>query len=195
MAKKDIVQDVVEAVETQPVVTKNPIIITMQDGQIKNFGERGKLLSTQEVSEAGFAITFHVVTGEQSTYTFDGDMALLIEMAAFGAASKIKAATAGLENEKIKAIIDDKIAEFNLGDFNTRAGGDSVVNLSQIQTAYAIVNSIDINTQEGINKVQAIFAALSKKEKSDLYKNVDIKLELATIQYEAAKLAKEKSTN
>ena len=170
---------------------KPHIIVTMADGSVKDFGERGKLLSTQETNETGFTLTFHVANGEQVQYVFNGDQTLLIEMAAFGAASKIKAATAGEPIDKITSVILSKVEEFNNGEFVSRNAGEPVATLSQIQQAYANVNGIDTSTSVGQATVAAIFSAMSKEEKSSLYKNVDIAFELKSIQFEAAKIARD----
>lgn len=165
------------------------IVVTMEDGELKNFGERGRLLSTSNYTDKGIEITFHVVTGEQVTFTHkvEGLDELTAKAAAFGFESKAKAATAGVEPSKIKAIIEAKVSEFEAGIWATRgSAGESLAPLTQIQTAYALVNDIDPSSSEGIAKVNAIFTTLTKEQKSALYADVKIKVELAKLKLQAA---------
>lgn len=193
MAKKKEVQEVQEVVETA-VVEKVVNNVTMQDGSVKNFGAKGKLLSSQDVTTSGFALEFYVVTGEIVKYEhqFGNEIsALTAEMAAFGAASKIKAATAGSEVADLVKVITDKVEEYKQGIFVSRSSnGDNTSALTQIQTAYARVNGLNPEDQTDIAKVNAIFAALTKEEKSALYENIDIQIELAQIRLAAAQAAK-----
>ena len=164
-------------------------LVTMKNGEVKNFGERGRLLSSSVISKEGIEITFHIITGEQVTFKHEvaGLDELTAKAAAFGFESKAKASTAGVELDKIKDIIEGKIAEYKAGVWSTRGGaGESLAPLTQLQTAYAVVNEINISTSEGIAKVNAIFSALSKEEKSALYSDIKIKIQLATLKLNAA---------
>ena len=172
--------------ETQ---TKTPIVVTMENGEVKNFGERGRLLSSHVITEAGIELTFHIVDGTQVTYTHDveGLDSFTAEAAAFGFASKVKSATAGVPVEGIKDVIEAKLEEFSQGIWATRgSNGESLSPLSQIQTAYAIANGIDHTSNEGVAKVNAVFAALTKEQKSELYSQKAIKIELAKLKLAAA---------
>jgi hypothetical protein len=196
MAKK-IVQTEGENLDTSNEQTETKVkainLITMQDGTQKNFGNRGKLLSSEAVNETDFSVTFHISTGEQVVYNFKGDTKLLLTMAAFGAASKVKSSCSGLKQEEIKSIIDAKLKEFDEGDFIGRTTGELTQVLSQIQLAWATVNGIDTSTSEGVAKVNAIFTAMSKEDKSDLYKLPKIQIELAKLKLAAAQAALEES--
>jgi hypothetical protein len=172
-------------------VVKTPNIVTMQDGSVKNFGERGRLLSTSVIGEDSFSTTFHIVNGAQISYQFTGSIALLLEMAAFGFDAKVKASCAGVSVDGIEKVITDKVTEITAGNFVGRSTGELTSSLSQIQTAYAIVNDIDVSTSEGIAKVNAIFSAMSKEDKAGLYKVAKIQLELAKLKLAAAKAALE----
>jgi len=176
--------------ETKQVKEKVVNFVTMADGTKRNFGERGKLLSSTEIKPNGFEIQFHVVTGEQVAYTYSQDTeipSLLAEMAAFGVASKIKASTAGTEAADLVAVITAKKEEIEDGIFSTRGtAGEIVTPLNQLQVAYATVNGIDTSTKEGIAQVNGIFAELSKEDKTALYKVPAIKLELLKLKLQAA---------
>lgn len=165
-------------------------MVTMVDGTKRNFGERGRLLSSSEITKNGFSITFHVVTGEQVTFTYSQEADLpeiVAEMAAFGVAAKVKAATAGTETKDLVTVITAKKSEIEDGIFSTRgAAGEIVTPLNQLQTAYAIANGIDVSGKDGIAQVNAVFAELSKEDKSALYKVPAIKLELAKLRLQAA---------
>lgn len=177
--------------------TKEKVInmVTMQDGTSRNFGERGKLLSSQEVSTKGFSITFHIITGDQVSYEYVSEHEvpeLLMEMACFGVSSKVKAATSGCSVDELKTVIQAKVEEIQEGIFTTRGNlGESITPLTQVQTAYALVNGINVEEKEGIAQVNAVFAQLSKEEKSALYKDPKIKLELAKLRLLAAQEALE----
>jgi hypothetical protein len=175
-----------EKKESKPKVIN---LVAMADGSQKNFGGRGKLLSTETVNENDFSVVFHIANGEQAVYNFKGDTKLLLAMAAFGASTKIKSACSGLKTEEIKAIVEAKIKEFDDGDFIGRTTGDLTQVLSQIQLAWAIVNGIDASTSEGVAKVNAIFSAMSKEDKGNLYKLPKIQLELAKLKLAAAEAA------
>lgn len=188
MAKKD--QNVEESTVVEAPKAKVINLVTMNDGSQKNFGERNKLLSDSSTTETGFSIVFHVSNGEQVVYDFSGDTSLLLEMAAFGAASKIKQAVTGEKDvNKLAALIKDKIEEFHQGSFVNRVTGQLTTSLSQIQVAYARVHGIDITTTEGVAKVNAIFAAMTKEDKSALAQQGKIKLEIAKLRLEAAEAA------
>lgn len=193
MAKKGVeVQETVDSTETKVKKVKAINLVTMEDGSTKNFGERTKLLADHDVSDTSFKVTFHLSNGQQIVYNFEGDTNLLLEMAAFGASSKIKQACTGeKEADGIAAIINTKIKEFQEGNFVTRTTGQITTSLSQIQVAYARVNDIDVTNSDGVAKVNAIFAAMSKEDKSALYTVGKIKLELARLKLEAAEAALE----
>lgn len=199
MAKnKNTEEATVTVTSTEVASTKKTRVInnvTMTDGSVKNFGERGKLLSSQVVHENGFDLTFHLITGEQIEFKHETTAdSLTLEMAAFGAAAKVKAATAGTKQEDLAAVVSAKLEEFKQGLFVTRAaGGEVSTPLSHIQTAYAIVNGIDTTTTEGVATVNAVFAALNKQQRSALYSNPKIKLELVKIQMAKAQADLENS--
>jgi len=187
MAKKD--QEVQDVNEVQSAAVKAPNIVTMADGSAKNFGERGRLLSTSTIGEDSFSTTFHIVNGKQVSYQFTGSIALLLEMAAFGFEAKVKASCAGTPVDEIEAVISSKVEEVKQGNFVGRSTGEITASLSQIQTAYATVNGIDVSTSEVIAKVNAIFSAMSKEDKAGLYKIAKIQLELAKLKLAAAEAA------
>jgi hypothetical protein len=164
-------------------------LVTMENGEVKNFGERGRLLSSSSFDDKGLEVVFHIITGEQVTFKLEveGLDELVAKAAIFGFESKAKAATAGVEVAKIKEVIEGKVEEFNAGVWSTRGGaGESLSPLTQIQTAYANANGIDPNTDAGIAKVNAVFAALTKEQKSALYAQAGIKVELAKLRLNAA---------
>ena len=179
----------------QVVEVKEKVVnmVAMADGSQRNFGERGKLLSTHEVNSHGFVITFHLVTGEQVVYSYTGELELpelLAEMAAFGVANKIKASTAGTKPEELLAVVTAKKEEIEAGNFVSRTGGGEILSaLSQLQTAYAIANEIDYTTREGIAAINAVFAQLSKEEVSAIRK--DPKVKMAVLNLQRAKLEAE----
>lgn len=180
---------------TEETKVKAPIIVEFENGETKNFGERGRLLSTVDFTAEGFDITFYVANGEMVTYNHKvkGLDTLTARAAAFGFETKAKASTAGTELDGIKAVIVAKIEEFTQGIWTSRATtGEVLTALTQIQTAYAIVNGIDYNKDEGIAKVNAVFAALSKEDKSALYKDAKISVAIAQLKLDAAK-AREKA--
>jgi hypothetical protein len=167
----------------------NPIIVTMENGEVKNFGERGRLLSSSTITDKAIEITFHIITGEQVvfTYSVEGLDGLLAKAAIFGFESKAKAATTGVDVAKIKEVIETKVQEFNAGIWSTRGGaGESLAPLNQLQTAYAVVHNIDTSTDVGIAKIHTIFSTFSKEDKSALYSDVNIKIQLATLKLNAA---------
>ena len=164
-------------------------LVTMENGEVKNFGERGRLLSSSSFDDKGLEVVFHIITGEQVTFKLEveGLDELVAKAAIFGFESKAKAATAGVEVAKVKEVIEGKVEEFNAGVWSTRGGaGESLSPLTQIQTAYANANDIDPNTDAGIAKVNAVFAALTKEQKSALYAQAGIKVELAKLRLNAA---------
>ena len=191
MAKKDTqtesnaVVEANEVVESTPKAEKVVNNVKMADGSIRNFGVKGKLLSDREVIENSFTITFHVANGQQAVYSFSGDKALLLEMAAFGADAKIKAATAGQTLDEIVKTVNDKIAEFNKGEFNSRSAGEQTALLTQLQQAYALVNGIDVSNEDGVNQVIAEFSKLSKDDAKELAKNPKIKVAMYKLKIQA----------
>ena len=177
------------------VKSKN-LTVTMTDGSTKVFGEKGRLLSSHKVTDAGIEITFHIVTGDQITFkhkvsNIDNFTA---EAAAFGFMAKAKAATAGAKVEEIASVISSKVKEFESGVFATRsASGNKVTPLTQLATAYAVVNGLDPENLEDVAEVNAHFASLTKEEKSKLYDDVDIQVELAKIRLAIKQSLKAKS--
>ena len=164
-------------------------LVTMENGEVKNFGERGRLLSSSNFSDKGLEITFHIITGEQVTFSLEveGLDELVAKAAIFGFESKAKAATAGVEVAKVKEVIEGKVEEFTAGVWSTRGGaGESLAPLTQLQTAYANANGIDPTTTDGIAKTNAIFSALTKEQRSALYAQASIKVELAKLRLNAA---------
>lgn len=184
-----------EVVESTPKKPKVVNLVTLPSGKTKNFGEKGKLLSDTTYTHdengviTGFTLTFSTKTGTEHSFVSTNDMNLLYQAAAFGFASKAKASTAGVAEEDLPKAIDAKIAEFNQGQFITRTGGETTSAISQLQTAYAMVNGLGYNTSEDVIKLNAIFSAMSKEDKSALYKVPKIKLALAKIQLAAAESA------
>lgn len=167
----------------------NDTNVTMQDGTTRNFGERGRLLSTHTVTDTSLNITFHIVTGEQVTFSHkvSGLDEITAEAAVYGFSTKAKSATAGVAIENIKKTLEAKIEEFKKGVWATRGSvGQSLSPLTQIQTAYAIVHEIDITKDSGIAEVNAAFASLTKEDRSALYQDKEIKKALAKLRYEAA---------
>lgn len=185
---KQVQTENVEAVATS---TKVQQFVTMVDGTTKNFGERGRLLSTSTVTEDSFSTVFHIVNGKQISYDFTGSIGLLLEMAAFGFEAKVKASCAGVSVDNLEKVINDKVTEITAGNFVGRSTGEITSGLSQIQTAYATVNNIDISTSEGIVKVNAIFSAMTKEDRTGLYKVAKIQIELAKLKLAAAEAALE----
>ena len=168
---------------------KEQTIVTMENGEVKNFGVSGRLLSSERVTAEAVEVTFHIVDSTQVTYShpvenlndFDA------QVMAFGFATKVKASTAGVAVENIKAVIEGKLAEFTAGIWATRgSNGESLTPLTQLQTAYANANGIDVVGSEGVAKVNAIFAALSKEDKQALYGEKAIKIEIAKLKLAAA---------
>jgi hypothetical protein len=179
-------------VETVETVETKQQLVTMTDGSVKNFGDRGRLLSTQVINAEGIEVVFHVVTGEQVTFKLPaaGVSPFILEAAAYGFASKAKNATSGTPVEQIAATIAARVAEYDKGVWVLRAAsGESLVALSQTQTAYAMVHGIDPTSSEGIAKVNAIFAALTKEAKADLVKAPAIQVAIAKIRLAAAEAA------
>lgn len=168
-------------------------MVTMADGSKLNFGKTGRLLSSTVIRENGFDITFHVVTGEQIHYSYNQEDAipeLIAKFAAFGVASKVKASTAGSEVADLVTVITAKVQEIEEGIFSERTGsGEITTPLTMLQQAYAVVNGVDVSGKEGIAQVNAVFAELSKEQKSALYKIPAIKLELAKLKLAAAQAA------
>lgn len=165
------------------------IIVTMENGEVKNFGTNGRLLSTQNVTDQGLEVVFHVVTGEQVTFNVpsEGTSAIILEAAAYGFAAKAKNATAGTPVDKIAEVVKAKVAEFERGVWVTRGNvGESLVPLTQTATAYALVNGIDPYTTEGIAKTNAIFSALTKEEKANLAKDPKVQVAVAQLRLDAA---------
>lgn len=183
---------VVEVTSKKPKVVN---LVTLTSGKVKNFGEKGKLLSETTFTKDengitnGFSITFATVEGTEHTYTFNGDMNLLYDAAAFGFASKAKSATAGSNGEDLIKVINAKIEEFNNGLFVTRTGGETTSAITQLQQAYAVVNGLGYESNEDVIKLNAIFSAMTKEDKSALYKVTKIKLALARINLAAAEAA------
>lgn len=167
-------------------------IVTMENGEQVNFGQRANIISTQEISAdgTGFTLTFNVFNGTVLTYTYVSEVVLpklLLEMAAFGASSKAKASTAGAESlDAIVDIIKGKIAEFSEGLFVTRGGGAaSNLVLTLQQEAYADMEGLDKNDPETIAKIKDFFAEMSKEAKSALVKDTKFKYHMRKLQFEA----------
>lgn len=163
-------------------------IVQLIDGTSRNFGERTRLLSDKIINQNGFNIKFNLVTGHQFNYSFEiteDNKELLLEMAAFGVDAKVKASTAGVPLDKLQDLILSKLKDIENGNFVTRASGELTGGLTQLQQAYARVNGLDITKPEDVNKLQAIFAAYSKEEKTDLQKQRKIQIEIAKLRLEA----------
>jgi hypothetical protein len=167
------------------VQAKEQTVVTMEDGQVKNFGVSGRLLSSERITETGVEVVFHIVDGTQVVYSHDveGLDDFTAQALAFGFSTKVKASTAGVKVEDIKSVIEGKLAEFEAGVWATRgSNGESLTPLTQLQTAYGI----DVVGSEGIAKVNAIFAALTKEAKQALYGEKAIKIEIAKLKLAAA---------
>jgi hypothetical protein len=135
-------------------------------------------------------VTFHVVTGEQVVFNLPaaGVSNLVLEAAAYGFAAKAKNATASTPVDKIAEVIKARVAEYEAGVWVTRGNvGESLVALTQTQTAYALVNGIDPYSTDGIAKTNAIFSALTKEDKVSLLKDPKIQVAIAEIRLAAAK--------
>lgn len=175
--------------ETQ-ATAENTILVIMADGTVRNFGNRGRLLSTEKVSPNGIEVTFHVVTGEQVHFKLEtqGISEFLLEAAAYGFANKAKNATASTKVEDIAKVIQARVDAYNKGVWTNRApAGESSTSLTQTQTAYAMVKGIDHTTAEGISTVRAIFSALTAEDKANLQKDPQIQVALAELRLIAAK--------
>lgn len=184
MAKKE--QDAQKTTDSTDSIESTINLVNMEDGTSVNFGARAKVLSSQSVTDTDFSITFNIANGKQVHYQFKGDTNLLLEMAAFGAANKVKQACAGLKQfDELEAMITAKVAEMQEGIFVSRTGGKVAVALSQLEVAYARVHKIDITTTEGINQVAEFFASLDKEGKAAVRKQGRIQIELAKLQLEA----------
>jgi len=198
MAKKDTQEIQENEVGSVESVVKAPKVVNMvqlADGTSKNFGKSMKLLSDEDVTETGFKVTFHIITGEQVVYESTDTSATEFtrQQAAFGVSAKVKASCAGVAPKELFKVITDKVKDITEGNFASRVTGEATQALSLIQTAYAAVNDIDVSTTEGVAKVNAIFLALSKEEKSALYSNPKIGVKLAQLRLEAAIAAAEKA--
>ena len=168
---------------------KNQVVVTMENGEVKNFGERGRLLSSESITDEAVTVTFHIVDGTQVSYSHPvaGLNDFTAQALAFGFATKVKASTAGVAIADIKAVIEAKLEEFKAGIWATRgSAGESLTPLTQLQTAYANANGIDVNGNEGVAKVNAIFAAMTKEDKQALYGEKAIKIEIAKLKLAAA---------
>lgn len=172
-------------------------IVSMSDGSVVSFGSRARLISDQTITATGFELVFNIITGVILRYTFDAGKEvpkLLLEMAAFGAASKAKASTAGASVNDIKEIIEAKIAEFEAGLFPTR-GAAAPAALTMYQEAYCKAEGWDIADLAIVTKVKALFADMSKEDKSTMMKSPAIRIQvnqirLAQAQAELAELQK-----
>jgi hypothetical protein len=169
--------------------TKEQILVTMQNGEVKNFGVNGRLLSSERITDEGIEITFHIVDGTQVTFCHyvKGLDEFTAQALAFGFATKVKASTAGVPVVDIKAVIETKLEEFAAGIWVTRgSNGESLTPLTQLQTAYANANGINVSASDGVAKVNAIFAAMTKEAKQALYREKAIKIEIAKLKLAAA---------
>lgn len=191
MAGKNKIKNEVE-VENENEI-KNELsssIVTMEDGSLVSFGNRAKLVSDQEITDTGFTIIFKIISGKILRYTYTGEIALpkiLLEMAAFGAAAKAKASTAGCKtHEDILKVIELKIAEYQAGLFVSRASG-TPAGLSVYQEAYAVVQGLNPESPEDILKVRDYFGALDKTARGALMADPKVKVEVAKIRFRQAK--------
>ena len=101
---------------------KEQTIVTMENGEVKNFGVSGRLLSSERITAEGIEITFHIVDSTQVTYAHavEGLDDFTAQATAFGFATKVKSATAGVAVADIKAVIESKLEEFKAGIWATR---------------------------------------------------------------------------
>ena len=93
------------------VQAKEQTIVTMEDGQVKNFGVSGRLLSSERITETGVEVVFHIVDGTQVVYSHDveGLDDFTAQALAFGFSTKVKASTAGVKVEDINIKLNASI--------------------------------------------------------------------------------------
>lgn len=171
------------AKETKPEITETieaPNIVNMEDGSVVNFGTRAKLVSSQNIFENGFELIFSVLSGKVIKYRFTSETPiskLLAEMAAFGAASKAKSATAGAKDvTEIVSIINKKIEEFVNGSFVTRGASAASFVLSLQQEAYADVEGLDKTKPEVVASVKDIFSKMETAERTAFMKRPEVRV-------------------
>lgn len=160
-------------------------VVTMQDGSTASFGNRARLISEQTIREDGFTIFFKLISGVIIDYVFHCDVGipkLMLEMAAFGAANKAKAATAGLKKvDDIEKTIRLKVEEFTKGIFVTRGAPANSLTLTMTQEAYCDMKQLDKTSSEVVATVKGIFADFSSGEKSTLVTSAAMKVAMGAI--------------
>ena len=164
---------------------ENAKIITMEDGSIINFGTRAKLVTTVKVTDTGFTVLFNLISARVISYIYESDVPvprLLLEMAAFGAASKAKAATSNATDEAgVVDILTTKLAEFQEGIFVSRGSTGITSVLNMTQQAYCEVEGLDSNLAEVITDVKMKFKGMSVQDKAVLSKTVPMRVAMGKI--------------
>ena len=164
---------------------ENSNIIKMEDGSIVNFGTRAKLVTTVKVEETSFTVVFNLLSSRIITYSYVSSIPLpriLLEMAAFGAASKAKAAASnGSTETEIIEILETKVAEYQEGIFVSRGTTSMSGTLNMTQQAYCVVNGLDPFDPEVVVTTKATFDGMSKEDKAALSKTVPMKVAIGQI--------------
>jgi len=126
-------QETVETVETLATVETNAKkVVTMQDGQILDFGKKGQLRKNVEVSEEGIAIKLMAVTGLITDFLFSRSNVLFDTMATRGIIEFLGNSTAGVYSDKeglhpedFNIALEQAIAALLSGVIPTRSGKSS----------------------------------------------------------------------
>ena len=159
-------------------------IVHFNDGNTIDFGSRAKVITTFSYTENSFTVNFYIVDGRMLSYSYNSEQPLnrfLVEMAAFGAASKAKGSVAGLELDEIYTVLVKKIEEFNNEVFISRGSGSTSTVLTLEQEAYATINGIDLSNVENILVVKDIFENMSEDDKKAFRTSKEVKLAIAKI--------------
>ena len=139
----------------------------------------------------GFELIFSVLSGKVIKYRFTSETPiskLLAEMAAFGAASKAKSATAGAKStDDVATIINSKIEEFVSGSFVTRGASAASLVLSLQQEAYAVVNKLDQADSAVIASIKVKFSEMASTERNALIKTPAMRVAINEIRLAQAK--------
>lgn len=166
MAKKMTEQneaEMVEAVEAVEVNESTSNLVTLQTGEVVDFGKNGKIISSYDV-ETG-EVTFKCATGEVLTINANElPEAVKAEAVIYGVAAKIKATLSPISVDKVAEKIQKEIAALQAGSFVTR-GTSATLELDNFMKAFAFVNATGVvktNNEGGSFDVPAVGLAVAE---------------------------------
>lgn len=170
-------------------------IVTMKDGREVDFGLRGKLKKTIEISGEGkdrkVNISVDCLNGDTHLMEFNADDPLFFEYAAHGVSQKITDSI--IKADDVSFGVSNQIAQLMSGKWSVRSTSNTIRGFSDMLEALRRIKKIEVDTEQ----YETLKVNLAAKEESyfKLMKtNPGVQSVLATISAEKAALRAKKLT-